>query len=177
MIDKEARRRWSRGRRRRWAAGLVVAVVAYPLTSVAVATPGSGAVGTVVAQGALSDGLDVQFKVTGHRGTSVTRVKGPGNAVVQRISVAPGGHTGWHTHGGPAVAAIASGELTLIDGDDPGCTGTTYTKGQAFVDPGQGHVHIGRNLGTETAEVWVTYLLPEGALPRIDAADPGNCQP
>ena len=45
-----------------------------------------------------------------------------------------------------------------------------------FVDSGQGHVHMARNLTSQNAEVWVIYLdVASGGSVRIDAADPGNC--
>lgn len=48
---------------------------------------------------------------------------------------------------------------------------------QHVIDPGYGHVHIGRNEGAVTLEIVVTYVdVPAGGEPvRIDAADPGNC--
>ena len=53
----------------------------------------------------------------------------PYDVVVQQITIAPGGHTGWHTHPGNAVAAIKSGTLTIYDGDDPSCSGRDYPAG------------------------------------------------
>jgi quercetin dioxygenase-like cupin family protein len=92
--------------------------------------------------------------------------------IFQEIVLAPGGSTGWHTHPGPAVVAIKSGMLRLTDGE--GCQSRTYTSGQAFVDPGQGHVHLGTNPGSENAVIYVTYFdVPAGDSPRIDADDPG----
>ena len=75
------------------------------------------------------------------------------------------------------MALIKAGKLTLYNGDDPACVAHTYSAGQAFVDSGQGHVHIAFNLSsTENAEVWVTYLdIPAGASPRTDQTNPGNC--
>lgn len=164
-----------RTRGRFWTAAAVAVAGVLALTSVALATPGSGAAGEILAEGDVLSGLDVKVKVRGHHGTQVSEVKSPGRVVVQRIRVAPGGHTGWHTHGGPAVVVVKAGALTIHDAHDPSCTGTTYAAGTAFVDPGDGHVHIGRNLGAETAEVLVTYLLPTGAEPRVDAPDPRSC--
>jgi quercetin dioxygenase-like cupin family protein len=92
------------------------------------------------------------------------------------VTIAPGGTTGWHTHPGPAVVVIKSGSFTLYDGDDPTCTGGVYSAGQVFIDPGRGHVHIGRNEGSQNVELYVTFLdVPVGESPRIDAAAPGNC--
>ncbi|MDQ3373343.1 MAG: cupin domain-containing protein [Acidobacteriota bacterium] len=89
----------------------------------------------------------------------------------------PGGHTGWHTHPGPAVVLVKSGQLSFYDGEDPTCTARIYSAGQSFIDSGQGHVHLVRNESqTENAEVWTTYFdVPPGGATRIDAPNPGNC--
>lgn len=93
---------------------------------------------------------------------------------IQQVSIAPGGATGWHTHPGPALVLVKSGEFTLYQGDDASCRGTTYKGGQSFVDEGFGHVHIGRNEGAANVELYVVYLVPgpAGQAPRIDAAKP-----
>ena len=71
--------------------------------------------------------------------------------------------------------------LTLFSGEDSDCTPRDYSAGEGFIDSGQGHVHLAKNLSvTENAEVWVTYFdVPTGGAFRIDAADPGilNCPP
>ena len=96
---------------------------------------------------------------------------------VQQVTIAPGGTTGWHTHPGPALVLVKSGEFTLYDGDDKDCHGTTYKAGQSFVDAGFGHVHVGRNEGASNVEFYVVYLAPApaGQPLRIDAPSPGNC--
>jgi quercetin dioxygenase-like cupin family protein len=97
--------------------------------------------------------------------------------VVQQIVIGPGGHTGWHSHPGPVVVVIKTGALTFYSSEDPTCTGRTYTAGQAFIDSGQGHVHIARNLSaSENVELWATYFDgPPGGAFRVDAGDPGTC--
>jgi hypothetical protein len=63
-----------------------------------------------------------------------------------------------------------------VAADDASCEGRTYEAGEAFVDAGQGHVHIGRNLSGEDLELWATYFdVPPGGAFRIDADDPGTC--
>ena len=144
---------------------MVVALVGAALvTSIAVATPGSGAVGTTLARGVATEKVK-------------TRGNQPYDVVAQEIVIAPGGHTGWHTHPGQAVAIVKSGTLTIYDGDDPSCAPRTYSAGETYIDPGYGHVHIGRNEGTVQLEILVTYVdVAAGGGPvRIDAADPGNC--
>jgi quercetin dioxygenase-like cupin family protein len=139
--------------------GVVPVLAAVP----ALATSGSGASGTILARGMAVDKV-------------VTRGHQPYDAVTQLITIAPGGNTGWHTHPGQAVAIVKSGTLTIYEGDDTSCEGRDYTAGQVYLDPGYGHVHIGRNEGDTDLEIYVTYLdVPLGGGVRIDAADPGNC--
>jgi len=153
------------------AAGAVVAALA----TAALATPGFNVVSaTVWARGEFADAVDIKLKLRDER--DVLHVPDAADTVMQQIVIGPGGHTGWHSHFGPAIALITIGELTVYSSEDPACAGRSYGAGQAFVDSGQGHVHLGRNLTTENTEVWVTYLdVPPGSGPRIDAADPGNC--
>jgi len=134
------------------------------VTGIAVATPGSGASGTILARGLATE----KVKVHGNQ---------PYDAVVQEITIAPGGHTGWHTHPGNALAVIKSGTLTIYEGDDRSCTARTYSAGDTYVDPGYGHVHIGRNEGTVPLEILVTYIdVPAGGgAVRIDAQTTGHC--
>jgi quercetin dioxygenase-like cupin family protein len=153
-------------------AGLVTAVV-----RTAVATPPSNLVsGTVLARASFVEAVDIKFKV--NDGTEqVIHAPQAQQTVIQQVIIGPGGHTGWHSHPGPAVAMIKAGALALYSSEDPTCTPRIYLAGEAFVDSGQGHVHLARNASaTENVEIWVTYFdVPPGVSPRLDAADPGNC--
>lgn len=141
-----------------------------------VATPASGVVGTILARAGFVDQVDIKLKVQEGNRQEIIQVRGAQDTVMQQIVISPGGSTGWHSHPGPAIVLVKAGELTLFSSEDPTCTGRTYTAGQAFVDSGQGHVHIARNLTQNPTELWVTYLdVPPGESVRIDAADPGIC--
>jgi quercetin dioxygenase-like cupin family protein len=145
----------------------------------ALATPPSGVVtAPVVARGVFADATDVKFKVTG-RGQEVIHVDNSRDTLVQQIVIGPGGNFGWHSHPGPVVVVVKSGELTFYEGDDPSCTPRTYVAGQVFVDRGQGHVHFARNLSaSKNLELWATYFdVPTGIVgaQRIDAPNPGYC--
>ena len=134
------------------------------VTGIAIATPGSGASATTLARGLATEKV-------------MTRGNQPYDAVVQQIVIAPGGHTGWHTHPGSAIAVVKAGTLTIYDADDPSCTGRAFDAGDTYIDPGYGHVHLGRNEGSVPLEIYVTYVdVPAGGGPvRIDAPDPGTC--
>ncbi|HET8646125.1 MAG TPA: hypothetical protein VFO85_11585 [Vicinamibacteria bacterium] len=130
----------------------------------------------ILARAAFADSVDLKLKIKAEGEEVVLHAPEAQDTVMQTIAIAPGGHTGWHSHPGPVVVLVKSGELTLYDGDDPGCTGRSFSAGQAFVDRGQGHVHLARNLSGQTTELAVTYFdVPPGAPFRIDAPDPGTC--
>lgn len=148
-------------------AGIASAVILGLATAgAASATPGSGAAGTITGRGTAVEKVN-------------TRDNQPYDVVTQSITIAPAGHTGWHTHPGVAVAVVTHGELTVYDGDDRSCTAQTFGVGDVYVDPGYGHVHVARNeSATVPTVVLVTYLdVPIGGSVRIDADDPGNCSP
>jgi uncharacterized RmlC-like cupin family protein len=162
--DRHSRTPFVRSRTYLALVALLVAAVPALVAMPAAATPGSGASGTILARGVAVDKVK-------------TRGNQPYDVVVQHITIAPGGHTGWHTHPGSAVAVVSSGTLTIYDGDDRSCTGREFAAGQVYLDPGYGHAHLGRNESTTTPlDIVVTYLdVPLGASVRQDADDPGNC--
>ena len=154
---------------------MTAVVVTLLVTGAALASSGSGVSATLLARAAFIDNVDLKVTVQTDGSTKVAKVRS-GDMAMQHIFIGPGGNTGWHTHPGPVIVLIASGSITLYDGDDPTCTGRPYTAGQSFVDIGSGHVHLGRNLGATDVELYVTYLgVPSGTSPRIDAPDPGHC--
>lgn len=142
-------------------AGIAVVIVATAL-----ATPGTGfKERTVIARGTLAPHFKIKLQ-----NSSL-----PGDVVVQKFVLGPGGQSGWHLHPGPAVVTIKSGELTL-DQDD--CSSATYSAGQVAVEPTE-DVHRVRNVGAVDLEFWVTFLdIPVGALQRLEPeADPGWDEP
>jgi quercetin dioxygenase-like cupin family protein len=152
---------------------VVLGLAAFVLMAgVAVATPPFLAVGSTPVRGTIAEPFKVEID-----GLVELKTKRAMDVADQTITIQPGGHTGWHSHPGPALVVIKSGTFTLYDGDDPACTPQVFTAGQAFVDVGGGHVHIGRNESDGIVELSVTYLLPVGAGPRTDVTPaPGNCQ-
>lgn len=133
---------------------------------VALATPGSGfKERTVVARGTLEGHFKIKLRDSSH----------PGDVVVQKFVLGPGGQSGWHLHPGPAVVTVKSGELTL-DQDD--CSSTIYSGGKVAVEP-TNDVHRVRNLGATDLEFWVTFLdIPVGSPQRLEPeSDPRWVEP
>ena len=149
---------------RRWVvltvglAGLFVAVTAVP----GAATPPIGLSsetlgrGTYMSQGSLplTEGMDV---------------------VVSRITVIPGGSSGWHSHPGGAIAIVQQGELTLYEAVGNHCDVTVYTAGQTFVERPNDVVNA-VNTGSTNFIVVATFPgVPVGGSSRIDRPNPGTC--
>lgn len=149
-------------------AGLTALVIA----ATALATSASGVTSTTIAQGNVADDINVNVK-TGDWKVKLD-TKGPSTLAVTENKVAVGGHFGWHSHPGPSLVIVKAGTATEYHGDDPNCTPEVHLAGTTFVDPGGG-VHIVRNEGSVELVVIVSRLVPAGAAPRIDEADPGNC--
>jgi quercetin dioxygenase-like cupin family protein len=102
------------------------------------------------------------------------RSSGPTDVYLLENRIAPGGTYGWHSHPGPSIIVVQSGELTLYGASDPSCTPQVFGAGSGFVDQG-GDVHVVRNEGNVDAVVYVTSIIPKGAGRRIDELDPGTC--
>ncbi|PRC52795.1 cupin, partial [Mycobacterium sp. ITM-2017-0098] len=77
--------------------------------------------------------------------------------ITREITIAPGGSTGWHYHDPTVYGLVRSGTLTHTPADchEDGVfgEGAAVAEGQ-----GPGHVHVGRNLGTEPVVMWVSYV-------------------
>jgi quercetin dioxygenase-like cupin family protein len=126
----------------------------------------------VLVRGAFVEELDAQFKLNVHQATTVVHVKEPSEMVMAKVTIVPGGALPWHTHPGPALVTLASGELTLVDSN--ACEVRTYAAGASFMDPGQGHVHVAFNRGTTDMVLYVTYLaVPKGQSPLVPVESPG----
>ena len=94
--------------------------------------------------------------------------------LVTRITVAPGGGTGWHYHPGDVFGFIKDGTMTHYDG---GCVIDAIYDAGAPVKEGVGpaFVHNGRNQGSTPLVMEVVYVNPTGAPLSVEVAEPTNC--
>jgi quercetin dioxygenase-like cupin family protein len=99
--------------------------------------------------------------------------------VVSKITVVPGGTSGWHSHPGGAIIVVQQGEVTIYATDGMGdgrhCVITKYTQGQSFVElPGRATKAV--NTGSTDFILFVTFPdVPVGGSSRIDQPNPGVC--
>lgn len=153
---------------------LVLAVILASLATYAgtvLATPVSGVTSTLFAVGHFDD---IQAKTLTGSWHARIDTKGESDLYVLENDIAPGGTFGWHSHPGPSLVIVKSGALTLYRSDDPTCAPEVIPAGSGFVDGG-GDIHLVRNEGSVTTVVFVTSLIPRGAVRRIDEPAPGNC--
>jgi hypothetical protein len=151
-------------------AGFLLAVGA------ALATPGVGILGPVQAKGTLAPNSGNAFVLNSKSGVHL-KALGSTGVVTQKITIAKGGNTGWHSHPGPVLVTVQSGSVQLFYANDTACQGIVYTAGESFVDRGDENVHIAYASPFDGAELWATYFVPGGdpsALFRLDAPDPGT---
>lgn len=94
--------------------------------------------------------------------------------VVSRITVVPGGDTGWHYHPGEVFGFISEGTLTHYDQE---CTvDEVYPTGAPVKEGiGAGFVHNGRNEGSTPLVMEVVYVNPVGMPRSVEVPGPADC--
>jgi quercetin dioxygenase-like cupin family protein len=126
----------------------------------------------ILARGAFVDDVVATFRIKLDQATNFVQVSDPSDVIHAKITWQPGAATAWHTHPGPVLVSVVSGAVTYVEASD--CESHVYGVGQAFIDPGQGHVHIGRNDTAGETVAYATFLdVPTGQGPTILADDPG----
>jgi quercetin dioxygenase-like cupin family protein len=103
-----------------------------------------------------------------------TKFKGDSDLYVTQHTFPVGAYTGWHTHPGPSLITVISGELTVYEADSCN-TPIVYHAGESFTDIGCGDVHLVRNEGTVCAVDVAVQIVPHGQPRRIEADQPANC--
>jgi hypothetical protein len=162
--------RMKRKRRRLLTAAIGVAVVGT-FAAVALGSPGSGRVTTVLVTEA-ENIEDVQLNSDRIK----FQTKGPTDVRVQTITFAPGGRSGWNHKPGFVLVAVLSGEVTKFDSH---CNGTTYgpnsPNGAVFMEYGDEPEEV-RNISGAPATVYATLVAPDAdpAVFRIED-DPPPC--
>jgi hypothetical protein len=186
----------------KWLLPLISAVLiaGTALGGIALATPPSGQVAQILGRGTTNEAVKytvpkvvtvtVKYRVRVH-GRYVIRKKRvkrtidvplvrcstakPCDVVQQKITYAPGGFSGWHSHPGLVLVVVTSGTLTRYMRD---CSKATFTAGQTAVELGSNWIMTIKNEGSTPAEALATLIVPAGtpnADLRIDQPQPANC--
>lgn len=147
-------------------------------TAPAQATPGSG-----FAPGGIVNGhfgtvqINTAENKTGQWGL-ILKTLDDTDMGADRLTVQPGGYSGWHAHPGPVFVTVTQGSIVWYDGSDGLCTPHTYTQGQSFIERPY-RVHNAKNASnSEPAEFIAITIKPVGFVGpafRLDRAQPNNC--
>jgi len=150
-------------------AGILIAcVMATVALKSAWATPGKSITTTIISGPASLEEVHVVNESPDH-GVKI-KTRGMSDVYVVQNKILPGGHTGWHSHPGPSIVSVVSGEATEYRGDQAGSV--VHAAGTAFVDEGGDHAHLIANEGTTDLVLVAFQILPEGAVRRIDEPAP-----
>jgi len=160
----------------------ILAVLAISIA--AFATPRFNVlVNQILAMGTASDDLKENLKVGNaasedqERDAEVQdwqlqlRTHGATDFYSQKVVIAPGGYSGWHTHPGLLIGTVVSGAIDFYDAN---CQKRSFTTGQVFTESTQ--VHAIKNPGTVDTELSAFYLIKHSELRRIEADAP-SCAP
>jgi quercetin dioxygenase-like cupin family protein len=140
----------------------VTGLIALVAGGTALGTGGSHTFAEVLAQGTITDRVNV------HSQDVKLQIKDPTDAWMVTQSWDPGGYSGWHSHPGPVIFVLKTGEVTIYDQH---CNPRVLEAGEAFVETPNELMNV-RNEGTERATAHLTVLSPAGELPREDGPKP-----
>ncbi len=141
----------------------------------ALSTPSSGQTPSVAGPAEVRGTFDqLNVKKSGEARVTV-KTKEDVDIVTSSGTIIPGGYTGWHSHPGPVFVVVTQGALTVYNA--PKCQPQVYHAGEGFVEGDPDQVHTLRNEGTEDAQLTATFILPVGAVRRVDEPQPTevNC--
>jgi quercetin dioxygenase-like cupin family protein len=137
------------------------------------ATPGNGYLFNVVVNRATA--TRPLHVIGGDNGWFASLVTNrPADFVVQDVSLAPAGYSGWHSHPGPVLITVKTGTATWYEPSGDRCRKFVYPTGSAFVEA-PNVVHAVQNEGAEDMELINTYIVPVGVPTRTEEDNPGTC--
>jgi quercetin dioxygenase-like cupin family protein len=91
------------------------------------------------------------------------------------VTLAGGGHTGWHSHPAAVFVTVVRGSIVWYDGGNPVCPGHHYTTGQSFTE-GAGVIHNAVNASNSAEAQFIAVRINPTGVPFVaDENKPTNC--
>ena len=115
-------------------------------------------------------GADLDDRVQVNADGVKFQTKVPTDVSMVTLTLDPGATTGWHSHPGLAVIAVAEGTGKLYSAD---CIARTYSAGEAFVEAGDDTPTAFTNESASPVVLTVTFIAPQGSALAHPEADPG----
>jgi quercetin dioxygenase-like cupin family protein len=150
-----------RRRARAAGAGAILLATSLALLTVAQATPPTKFTAVVLADAPLPAGG--QYR-TGRGGV----------VELDKLTIRPGGDSGWHSHYGPLLLVVTKGTLTNYVVVRGRCTKSQLKAGKSFLEPAN-TPHLARNEGSTTAVFYAVNHYPKGKGGGTDANPPAAC--
>jgi quercetin dioxygenase-like cupin family protein len=147
------------------------------MSAPALGTPGQGFAPTLIVTGHFGE-LDVNTAgdKTGKWGLHLKTLDDT-DIAADRLTVQPGGLSGWHAHPGPVFVTVTQGSIIWHDGSDSACPAHTYNVGDSFIERAYGPHNVRNASASATAEYVAITIKPEGFVGppfRIDVT-PAPC--
>jgi quercetin dioxygenase-like cupin family protein len=86
---------------------------------------------------------------------------------IQRLVLAPGGYSGWHSHPGILMGTVVSGSIDFFNDK---CEKHTVNAGEMYFENANAHGII--NNGSVNADLSIAYLIKHNAPRRLEASAP-----
>jgi quercetin dioxygenase-like cupin family protein len=109
-----------------------------------------------------------------HSGVKVDSTQGKADVAVYKVTIGPGGSSGWHHHPGVVLISVKSGAVTFYNHR---CDKTVYKAGKGLVESHDKPLLV-RNHGKGDAVLYVTFIVPSSTTEaglRIDDPRPKGC--
>lgn len=91
------------------------------------------------------------------------------------ITLAGGGHTGWHSHPAAVFVTVVRGSIVWYDGGNPVCPGHHYSTGQSFTEDA-GVIHNAVNASNSAEAQFIAVRINPTGVPFVaDENKPTNC--
>ena len=157
---------------------IMLATTALLSSTHAFATPGSGFMPGGIVNGSFGKiSVNTAGDKTGKWGL-IMKTLDDTDMGVDRLTISPGGFSGWHAHPGPVFVTVTAGAVVWTDGSDPLCTAHNFSMGDSYIEQAY-DVHNVRNASmSQGAEVVAITIKPEGFVGpafRLDRPEPNNC--
>lgn len=144
----------------------------------ALATPGSGFAPAPIVNGTFGTlHVNTPGDKTGKWGLNLKTLDST-DLGADRLTIQPGGFSGWHAHPAPVFVTVTQGTIIAYDGSDPLCPGRTYSVGQSFIERAYGAHDVQNASSSVGAEYIAITIKPSGFVGpafRLDRAKPNNC--
>ena len=159
-------------------AAAAASLIASPMfVAPALATPGHGFAPSGIVNGTFGT-LNINEGGHDSHWGLMLKTTGSTDLGVDRLTVQPGGSSGWHAHPGEVFVTVTQGSITWYNGSDPLCASKTYNAGDSFVEPVLGIHNVVNASSSAGAEFIAITIKPSGFVGpsfRLDRAKPNNC--